>query len=169
MKQFWIAVIFCAALAGVVGGCGAAHTPPSPQVVLPPPPAPPASPEVALRERVTAFWQARLNDDAVRQYDFMEPDAKGRVPLTAFVRSQGTFQFQSYEVRSINIVGEKAWAKIQYTFKMRVPQLANFGPWTQESFEIWTLRDGVWVRPYRQEGAQTPPPGTSRLHRSDFA
>lgn len=169
MKRLWRTVMFCVALAGVIGGCGTVPVPPTPQAVVPPPVSRPANPKATLQERVTTFWEARLNDDIAQQYDFLEPAAKEHVLLTTFLRSQGTFQWQSYEVRSTNIVGEKAWVKVQYTFKLRIPQMAAFGPWTEESYEIWTLQDGVWYRPHKQEGAQTPPPETGRLDGSDFS
>jgi hypothetical protein len=169
MKHLLVSVVLCAALAGVVGGCGGVRTPPSPQATVTPPVVPPANSEAALRERVAAFWEARLKNDVVRLYDFLEPEAKKRVPLTFFARSHGTFQFQAYEVTSIKIVGERAWVKVAYTFKLQIPQLAGFGPWTEGGFEVWALRDGVWVRPYGQEGALTPPAESSRIDRSDFA
>lgn len=165
-----IAVILLILVGVWTGGCRSVQTSPSPpQAVTPSPAARSSSPEVALRERVKVFWEARLKDDAAQQYDFLEPEAKERVPMTPYVRGHGTFEFQSYEIRSVRIVGEQAWVKVQYTFKMRVPQLANFGPWTQETFEIWILQDGEWYRPYKQEGAQTPPAETGRLDGSDFS
>jgi len=145
------AVLTCA-------GCRAVPAP-APTTVSPaPPPAPPVSPEEALKNRVTRFWDARLKDDAAVLYEFLEPAARRRVTLTAFVRSQGTFHFLSYRIQSIKIVEEKGWVKVKYSFKLRIPQVAGFGPWSQESFEVWTLLDGVWHRPYSQEEAHTPPP-----------
>jgi hypothetical protein len=149
-------------------GCQAGPAPPPQKIAAlppaaPPPAPPPVSPEVALQERVTRFWEARIKDDVARQYDFLEPEAKERVLLTAFVRTHGTFHFRAYQVRSVNIVEEKGWVKVKYSYSIRVPQLAGFGPWTQEAFEVWVLRDGVWYRPYSQKEAATPPPGISGI------
>lgn len=140
-------------------GCQAVPAPPPQQAIPQTRPAPPVSPEVALRGRVTTFWDARLKDDIVRQYEVLEPEAKERVPLTAYVLGRSTFHFRSYKVRSINIVGEKGWVNVEYSYTLRIPQVAGFGPWTQEGFEVWVLRDGVWYRPYSQHEAATPPPG----------
>lgn len=161
MKIFRIRVMPLLIIGGVViacAGCQAVKAPPPPKASVEAPAAAPVSPEVALRNRVTRFWEARLKDDAAVLYEFLDPEAKERVTLTAYVRSQGTFHFLAYQVQSINIVAEKAWVRVTYTFKMRIPQLAGFGPWTQESPEIWILREGVWYRPYSQQEALTPPP-----------
>jgi hypothetical protein len=144
-------------------GCQAGPAPPPQKITSPPPAAPPVSPEVALQDRVITFWGARIKDDTARQYEFLEPETKERVSLTAYARSHGTFHFRSYQVTSVNIVGEKGWVKVKYTFSLRVPQLAGFGPWTEEVFEVWVLRDGVWYRPHSQKDAATPPPGISGI------
>ena len=144
-----------------MAGCRTAPVPPPKTASLEPPVAAPVSPEVALQNRVTTFWEARLKDDAATQYQFLEPETKERVTLTAYVRTQGSFHFLSYKVQSIKIVAEKGWVKVGYAFKMRIAQLAGFGPWTQEAFELWVLRDGVWYRPFSQEEAHTPPTGVT--------
>lgn len=160
MKTRRIPVVPLLIVAAVLAmaGCRTAPVPPPKTASLEPPPAAPVSPEVALQNRVTRFWEARLKNDAATQYQFLEPEATERVTLTAYVRSQAFFHFLSYKVQSIKIVAERAWVKVMYTFKMRIAQLAGFGPWTQDSFEFWVLRDGVWYRPYRQDEARTPPP-----------
>lgn len=121
----------------------------------------PVAPDVALKERVISFWQARLKDDIVRLYDVLEPEVRERVSLTAYARTQGTIHFLSYQIKSIDIIGEKAWVKVEYTFKVRVAQLSGFGPWPQESREVWILRDDVWYRPFDQKEGKSPPPGVS--------
>ena len=157
--------VACTALlfAGVMAwtGCQAVPAPPLEKTISHAAPAAPVSPEVALRDRVTIFWEARLKGDVARQYEFLEPAVKERVPLTAYVRSRGALDYRSYQVQSIHIVGEKGWVKVKSTYKLRVPRLAGFGPWDQEAFEVWALEDGVWHRPYNQQEAATPPPGIS--------
>jgi len=164
MKTRCIPVVPLLIVAAVLAmaGCRTAPVPPPKTASLEPPPAAPVSPEVALRDRVTRFWEARLKDDPATQYQLLEPEVTERVTLTAYVRSQGSFHFLSYKVQSINIVAEKAWVKVSYTFKMRIAQLVGFGPWTQESFEFWVLRDGVWYRPHNQNEARTPPPDVTK-------
>lgn len=157
-------VLLVGALASCAGTPGVATD--TSQKAMPGPPvaAPvttPVAPEVALKERVIRFWQARLKDDIARLYDFLEPEVKERVSLTAYVRSQGTIHFLSYEILSIDIIGEKAWVKVKYTFKVRVAQLSGFGPWSQESREVWILQGDVWYRPFDQKEGKSPPPGIS--------
>lgn len=147
---------------GTLVACGGREAVPVaiPQKVAPEPPAPPpVDPEVALKERVTKFWNARLKGDIASLYDFLDPETKERVTLTGYILSQGSFRFLSYQVQTLDIVGEKAWVNVSYGFKMTIPALAGFGPWTQESPELWILRDGTWYRPYDQKEAQAPPPG----------
>jgi len=160
MKVLLICVMSLLIIPGVVGCAGRpAIAAPLPQkAVVEPAAVAPVSPEDALRSRVTSFWEARLKDDAATLYEFLDPEATRRVTLTGYVRSQGMIHFLAYQVQSINIVAEKAWVNITYTFKLRIPQIAGFGPWTQASAEVWALQEGVWYRPYDQKEAQAPPP-----------
>lgn len=147
---------------GTLVACGGreAVPVPIPQKVAPEPSAaPPVDPQVALKERVTRFWNARLKGDTASLYDFLDPETKERVTLTGYILGQGSFRFLSYQVQTIDIVGEKAWVNVSYRFKMTIARLAGFGPWTQESHEIWILRNETWYRPYDQSEARTPPPG----------
>lgn len=122
-----------------------------------PPPGPPVSPEEALRASVTRFWDARLKGDLVKQYDVLEPEVREWVTLTAFIRSRGTVDYKSYEIQSVNVVGDRGWAKVKYTFAVRMSQLSGRGPWSGEHMEVWVLRDGLWYRPYGQKEAANPP------------
>lgn len=160
MKILFISVIPLLLIGAVVACAGRQAVPvaPSPKANVEVPAAAPVSPEDALRSRVTRFWEARLKDDPATQYEFLDPEAKQRVTLTAYVRSRGTFHFLVYQVQSINIVGEKAWVEVNSTFKLRIPLIAGAGPWTQQSREVWTLRESVWYRPYDQKEAEAPPP-----------
>lgn len=163
---------FCL-LAAVTTACAGRETAssPTPQppaapgpaaVVVPqPPPGPPVSPEEALRASVTRFWDARLKDDVALQYHFLEPEAKERVTLTAYVRSRGAIMFLAYVVKGIGLTEDKSWVTIMYTFKLNMPQLAGFGPWTETNPEVWVLRGGIWYRSYDQKEAHTPPLGVT--------
>lgn len=150
-----------------VGACaGRQAAPPAPptpqQASTAPPPAAPVTPEVALRAQVARFWDARVKGDVAEQYGVLEPEARERVTLTAFVRSRRTFDFKSYEIQSVNVAGDRGSAKVKYTFALRVVHLSGFGPWTNETTELWMLRDGVWYRPYIQTETAIPPASAPR-------
>jgi hypothetical protein len=150
--------IRCVLIALVMAWAGCQTVPPPvPIKATPQPPPAPVSPEEALRGQVARFWDARIKGDLVKQYDLLEPEARERVTLTAFVRSRGTVDFKSHEIQAVNVVGDKGWAKVKYTFAVRMPQLTRFGSWSGESTEVWVLRNDLWYRPYNQKEAQNPP------------
>jgi len=160
MMRHWFAPLLLRV--GALAACAERQVVPTatpPKAATEPRGAAPVDREAALKDRVTRFWEARLKDDMALQYEFLDPETKERMTLTAFVLGHGAIRSLSYEVQTIDIVGEKAWVNVMYRFKVKVPQLAAFGPWTREVPEIWIWWEGAWYRPHDQKEALTPPPG----------
>jgi len=138
----------------------------------PPPPAapaaalpPPLSPEEALKERVNAFWKARVADDLVTPYEFLPPEDKKRVTLTAFIKTHGGIKYFSYKLSEIMIDGTVAKVKGQSSIRLDIAglpamvgaELSRRGPWPTPVEEHWVLIRGIWYRPLIQSSPVSPP------------
>ncbi len=147
-----ILVVLVGALAGCAGQLPgeSPRTPQEAAVARPGPSGPelptePArSPEEALRARATQFWEARVKDDLAAQYAFLEPKGREHVTLTAYVLSHTSFAFKSYQLQGVVVEGDWGQVKASATYRLRLPKVARFGPWTHEVTTYWRREGGGW-------------------------
>ena len=144
-------IVLIAVLSACAGG-----GPVSPQAAPPRPVKAEQSPEEALRDRARQFWEARVKGDLVEQYGFLEPDAREQITLTGFVRARSAVNFSSYELEGVEVVGDQGRVRAKATFRMNLPQLSRFGPWTEPAITRWVRRDGVWYLKGSQEDVDKP-------------
>ena len=119
-------------------------------------PAEPArNPEEQLRARATQFWEARVKDDLAAQYAFLEPNGRERVTLTGYVLSHTSIAFKSYELQEVVVDGDSGQVKVSATYRLRMPKVSRFGPWTREVMTFWVRERGGWYLKFDQlEDAQ---------------
>ncbi len=114
------------------------------------------SPEEALRARATEFWDARVKGDLVTQYGFLEASAREQMTLTGFVRARGSVNFLSYLIEGVEVAGDQGRVLAKARFRMSLPQVERFGPWTQAAITRWVREGGVWYLKGSQEDAGQP-------------
>jgi hypothetical protein len=145
-------LLLMAALSACAGGGPAATG----QTTAPPQARAQQSPEEALRARATQFWEARLKGDLAAQYEFLEPGAREQMTLTAFVRSRGAIVFLSYQLEEVEVVGDQGRVLAKVSFRMDLPQVSRFGPWTQTPTMRWVLVRDIWYLKGSQQDADKP-------------
>lgn len=152
MRRILLPVLLMVALLSACAG-----RPPAPGQETPPPQAQAQqSPEEALRARATRFWELRVKGDLAEQYGFLELKAREQMTMTGFVRSRGAFKFQSYQIEGVEVVGDQGRVLATTTFRMDLPQLTAFGPWTHPAITRWVREGGAWYLKGSQEDAGQP-------------
>ncbi len=117
-----------------------------------------------LRERVLAYWQARVKKDYQAEYDLLEPRLRARVPAEEYGRGR-TIQYLGAQVESVERRGSFARVGVRILVKMTIPPLpipqaaAVPSPQRTEATLLqdhWVLIRGAW---YRTQEADAGVPG----------
>ncbi len=106
-----------------------------------------ASPEEALKKRVTEYW--RLNQE--KKWDearlFVDPEIRKKVE-TYFERREKNARFSHithYEVKAIHVQGNRAEVVVKVNLELTHPLLGGKPyPLEQVLKESWVLRKGTW-------------------------
>ena len=110
------------------------------------------APEDALRARVLAYWDARVEGSAEKAYQLLEPDARQRVSLGTYAHRAGHSEILSYEIEKIdlNMQTESAVVQVKRSFRIKpgaVPIRID-QDLEQTGQERWVLMDGQWYMSY---------------------
>ena len=116
----------------------------------------PGQPSVAsLEQRVTAFWDARLQGDAVTAYQYEAYAHTGELTATQYVQSRSSqLKYTGYTIEKIQEQENVAQTKIAIKCYLVVPGMANI-PLDEVIEERWTrLDDGQWYRNSKRDKRQ---------------
>ena len=110
------------------------------------------APEDALRVRVQAYWDARVEGSAEKAYQLLEPDARQRVGLGTYAHRAGQSEILSYEIEKIDLdmQTESAVVQVKRSFRIKpgaVPIRID-QDLEQTGREQWVLVDGQWYMSY---------------------
>lgn len=95
----------------------------------------------SLRERVQAYWEARIQGDAQRAYSFESSDAPDQGTYTMFLlRSPVTYR--SYTIASVQEQEQEAVVELRMEYVL--PDLSR--PVTSSLTEKWVKVRGQWYR-----------------------
>jgi len=125
----------------------AARVGPSRPVV---PTEPAMTPEEALRARATKLWEARVKDDVETQYALLERKAREQLTLTGFARTHKSVTYRSYQLQEVVVDGDLGHVKATVTFRLRLPQVSGYGPFTREIPTFWVREEGGWYLKFSQ-------------------
>lgn len=111
--------------------------------------------EQLLRDRVTKYWQARMQSNLIAAYPFYEPEFRAAYPVEQFVSSFQRLlrfrpQFQGIEGLRFEPDGRSAIVRVKLQTR---PDALNGQVLDSVSEETWLLIDGVW---YRQRESVMP-------------
>ncbi len=110
------------------------------------------APEDALRTRVQAYWDARVEGSAEKAYQLLEPDAKQRVSLGTYAHRSGQSEILSYEIEKIDLdmPAESAVVQVRRSFRIKpgVVPIRIDQDLEQTGHERWVLMDGQWYMSY---------------------
>jgi hypothetical protein len=111
----------------------------------------------ALRERATAFWQARVKGDWGTVYDYLSGAEIGSATKEEFVKfsnEKGPFVYPSYKLGEIEVDGDMGWAKT--SFDIRPMRFPDYPPNHLEQWQVWEKRDGKWYPVPKEEQENVP-------------
>jgi hypothetical protein len=118
--------------------------------------------EVALRQRVLAYWQARMRKDYRAQYDLLEPRMQARVSPDEYGRGR-TVEYLAAQVERIERRGQFARVAVRLLVRVQHPTLPQGGR-TEAAVlpDHWVLVRGQWYRSQdAEEGSEPPWPARS--------
>ena len=119
---------------------------------------PNTKPEEALRQRVAAYWEARIKGDTERAYELLDPAAREVISFTTYARRASQFIILNYRIEKISIEPNKkeAVVRVWRSFKIkpgaipvRIDKVLE-----QSTLSQWILVKGKWYMRYNL----LPPP-----------
>ena len=112
------------------------------------PPAPVASAEdvQALRERVGAFWAARLAGDPKVQWELLEPRGRARLTIQEYGSDRGALRYIAYQVEDATVNGYFAVVKVRVMVQPILPSGRRVGVQTTLAEDYWVKIRGIWYR-----------------------
>ncbi|WP_422848658.1 hypothetical protein ACOYR4_03565 [Acidovorax sp. M14] len=106
----------------------------------------PATPEQQVKERATAFWNARLKADPQGAYALLSPSYRGIRSEKEFVQSNSRgIAAEKVEVGAVTCEAEKCTARVAITGKPAVPGL-TLPVITNYMDDVWVSEQGQWWR-----------------------
>ena len=131
--------------------------------VTPTPPASAAPSEdvQVLRERVAAFWAARLAGDSKVQWDLLEPRGRGRLTMQEYASDRGAVRYLAYQVEDATVTGYFAVVKVRLMVQPILPSARRVGVQTTIAEDRWVRIRGVWYRRFGDEESSPSQGGTS--------
>ena len=109
--------------------------------------APPAPHSTPLAERVTAFWDARLQGDEVSAYQYVNYAYTGELTVTQFVQARSpTLKYMAYTIDNIQEQENQAEVTVNLQYRLDVPGMVDL-PMAMAIKEHWIrLEDRQWYR-----------------------
>ena len=123
------------ALVALVAVLGSSQTAPEPQ------------PTQSLRERVTAFWEARIKGDDAAAYQYETYAHTGEMTLTQYIQARSPMlKYKAYTIDTIQEQEREAQVTVNLQYQMTIPGMVDM-PMTMPIQEQWVrLDDSQWYR-----------------------
>ncbi len=109
--------------------------------------APEPQPAESLRERVTAFWEARIKGDEVTAYQYEIYAHTGEMTVTQYVQARSPMlKYMSYTIDTIQEQEQEAQVTVNVQSRMDIPGMVDV-PLAMPIKEHWVrLDDSQWYR-----------------------
>jgi len=105
---------------------------------------PAVPPETALKERVTAYWEAKMKGDLEKTYLLQTPDFRKRIRIVEYIKADaGGFLIKEARIESITIDGSSARVDLvirTHLLRIRTPKKGI----TRHLADYWKFVDGLW-------------------------
>ena len=111
-----------------------------------------APPAESLKQRVTAFWEARLQGDEVTAYQYEIYAHTGTMTVTQYVQARSpTLKYVAYTIDNIQEQENEAQVTVTVRSQLDVPGMVDL-PLAMAIKERWDrLDDGQWYRNIKPE------------------
>lgn len=114
--------------------------------------APESSPAESLKQRVTAFWEARLQGDEVSAYQYEAYAYTGEMTATQYIQARSpTLKYMAYTIDTIQEQENQAQVTLRIQYRLDVPGMVDL-PMAMAIQERWDrLDDSQWYRNLKPE------------------
>lgn len=130
-----VATVFCLTALFCCAAVGNQYTESNQQ------PAQPDAVLTTLKDRATAYWQARVTGDLVTTYEYEADNVTGALSLSQYVRKKGGIIYKRAKVLTTEVVGKNK-AVAHLIVEAVVPGLP--GILKSEFKDEWVFIDGLW-------------------------
>lgn len=112
----------------------------------------PESPSAAsLKQRVTAFWEARLRGDEVTAYQYEAYAYTGEMTVTQYVQARSpALKYMAYTIDTIQEQENEAQVTVNVQYQMSIPGMVDL-PLAMAIKERWVRFDNQWYRNLQSE------------------
>ena len=112
----------------------------------------------ALKQRVTAFWEARIQGDEVSAYQYEIYAYTGALTLTQYIQARSpTLKYMDYTIDNIQEQEKEARVTVSIECRTSIPGIVADIPLDSVITEHWTrLDDGQWYRKSRKNKERKP-------------
>jgi hypothetical protein len=99
-----------------------------------------------LRERVAAFWVARMSDDDRGQWEMLEPRGRGRLTPREYASERRDVRYLGYQVEDAAVDGHFAVVKVRVLFRPIIQTMVDVSMQTVLLDDHWIRVNGSWYR-----------------------
>lgn len=125
-------------------------------------------PEEALRNRVAAYWDARVEGNAEKAYEIIDPEARKSMRFAIYAQRTGNVIILSYKIDNVEMDLKKneATVRVERSFRIRPGAIPiNIDDILEQTTdEQWVLIDGQWYMSYTSPAINfmSSPPGQDK-------
>ena len=113
--------------------------------------APESQPAESLRQRVTAFWEARIKGDELTAYQYEAYAYTGEMTATQYIQKRSpALKYMAYTIDTIQEQQNEALVTVKLQYKMSIPGMVDL-PMAMPIKERWVRIDNTWYRNLESE------------------
>lgn len=113
--------------------------------------APESQPSESLRQRVAAFWEARLKGDELTAYQYEAYAYTGEMTATQYIQARSpALKYMAYTIDTIEEQENEAQVTVKVQYQMSVPGMVDL-PLAMPIKERWVRFDNTWYRNLKSE------------------
>ena len=113
--------------------------------------APESQPSESLKQRVTAFWEARLKGDEATAYQYEAYAYTGEMTATQYIQARSpALKYMAYTIDTIQEQENEAQVTVKLQYQMTVPGMVDL-PLATAIKERWVRFDNTWYRNLKSE------------------
>ncbi len=113
--------------------------------------APESQPSESLKQRVTAFWEARLKGDELTAYQYEAYSHTGEMTATQYIQARSpALKYMAYTIDTIQEQENEAQVTVKLQYQMSIPGMVDL-PMAMAIKERWVRFDNQWYRNLESE------------------
>ena len=113
--------------------------------------APESQPAESLKQRVTAFWEARLKGDEIAAYQYEAYAYTGEMTATQYVQARSpALKYMAYTIDTIQEQHNEAQVTVHLQYEMSIPGMVDL-PMAMAIQERWVRFENTWYRNLQSE------------------